>query len=197
MRRMVGQARLIGLLAAVLTFGLVAAAWAATTEDSAGGDTQAATLDENPGEEFTPGEGGGFMMGEDRGGRGRGGMFGGMHGGTGGEIGPGMFGPMTDDPALREQMEQQMEERRALVEERRDAFHAQLRAEMSAEDQAKFDELLGQAEDRRKALDQAREAVRETGSQIRDLIEPYLPVDGEEAVGQDGDGSTSDSEAGV
>ncbi len=193
MRRMVGQVRLIGLLAAVLTFGLVAAAWAATTEEGTSGDMQTTTLDENQGEEFTPGEGGGFMMGEDRGGRG----LGGMHGGMGGEMGRGMFGPMMDDPALREQMEQQMEERRALVEERRDAFHDQLRAEMNAEDQAKFDELLGQLEEQRAALDQAREAMRETGSQIRDLVEPYLPVDGESAAGQDGGTSPSGSDAGV
>ncbi len=112
-------------------------------------------------------------------------------------MGRGMFGPMTDDPALREQMEQQMEERRALVEERRDAYHAQLRAEMSAEDQAKFDELLGQLEERQAALDQAREAVRETGSQIRDLVEPYLPVDGQTPAGEDSDGSPSGADAGV
>ncbi|HZJ02442.1 MAG TPA: hypothetical protein VFE20_01980 [Thermoleophilia bacterium] len=193
MRRIVSQARLIGLLAAVLTFGLVAAAWAATTVEGAGGDTQSAALDESQSEGFMPGDGGGFMMGEDIGGRGRGGM----HGGMGGEIGRGMAGAMMDDPALREQMEEQMEERRALIEERRDAFHAQLRAEMNTEDQAKFDELLGQLEQRREALDQAREAVREMGSQVRDLVEPYLPIDRGDATVQEDDGSPSASDTGV
>ena len=76
-----------------------------------------------------------------------------------------------------EEFEQRMQERRALREQRRDAFLELVREKMSAEDQAALDRLTAQAEQQRDALEQARQAVIATERQIHDLVDEYFPLD--------------------
>jgi hypothetical protein len=108
--------------------------------------------------------------------------------------GPGMFGFGADDAdddtgpgrmrgrgmrgrALTDEMKAQIEERRAENEKRRDAFLDLVREKMSAEDQASLDSLLKTQDTQRAELEAARDALRQTGEAIHDLIGEYFPAD--------------------
>jgi Spy/CpxP family protein refolding chaperone len=142
----------------MLVFALGAISWAAT------GDTAA--------DQAAPAAGAPNGLGF--------GMFGG--GGPEGEFayfGGGMRGGgMRGGGEITDEMRARMEERRAAHEAQRDAFLDLVREKMSAEDQASLDELLGTAETQREALEQARDALHGTTSQIRDLIGKYFPLEG-------------------
>ncbi len=157
MRRIFGHKWAVGVGALMLVFALGAISWAAT------GDT---TTDNAAPDAVAPGSPG-F------------GMFGG--GGVEGEFahfGGGMRGGgMRGGGEITEEMQAQMDERRAAHEARRDAFLDLVREKMTAEEQASLDELLGTAETQRDALEQARDALHGTTSQIRDLIGKYFPLD--------------------
>ena len=81
----------------------------------------------------------------------------------------------TTDPqqrqALREQRKARMQDRLARQKER----WAQARAKMTPEDQAAFDKLLPTIADQRAALQQAREDLKGTLKQMRDLVRKYKP----------------------
>ena len=81
----------------------------------------------------------------------------------------------TTDPqqrqALREQRKAKAQERLA----RQKARWAQARAKMTPEDQAAFDKLLPTIADQRAALQQAREDLKGTLKQMRDLVRKYKP----------------------
>lgn len=160
MRRIFGHKWAVGAAALMLVFALGAVSWATigdttTTDQAAGGDA------------VTPADPG-F------------GTFGG--GGVEGEFahfGGGMRGGgMRGAGEITEEMRARMEERRAAREAQRDAFLDLVRDKMSAEDQASLDELLETAETQREALEQARDALHGTTSQIRDLIGKYFPLEG-------------------
>lgn len=163
MRRIFGHKWAVGVGALMLVFALGAISWAAT------GDT---ATDQAAPEAVAPDavapDGLGF------------GMFGG--GGPEGEFahfGGGMRGGgMRGGGEITEEMQAQMDERRAAHEARRDAFLDLVREKMTAADQASLDELLGTAETQREALEQARDALHGTTSQIRDLVGKYFPLEG-------------------
>ena len=153
MKTVFGHKWAVGLSALVLVFALGTIAWAAG--DTSDGPTSTATAD-------TP----------DLGAR----MFG--FGGDGdGDFGLGRMGRRgAPRGEMTEEMQAQMEERRAAMEARRDAFLDLVREQMSAEDQAKLDSLLSTAETQRDALEAARDALHDTTSQIRDLVDEYFPA---------------------
>lgn len=157
MRRILGHKWAVGAGALMLVFALGAISWAATGDTAVGVATDDSVT--------TPADPGFGMFGPVGGAEGdfahfRGGMRGGMRGGE-----------------ITDEMRAQMEERRAAHEAQRDAFLDLVREKMSAEDQAALDELLGTAETQRDALEQARQALQDTSSKIRDLIGKYFPLD--------------------
>lgn len=178
MRRLLGHKWAVGGAALLLVFALGAVSWAAaddTTTPAASGD---AVAPGGPGfGMFGPGDG---LEGEfaHMGGRMRGGMLDGMRDGMRG-------GLMTDE------MKAQIEEHRAAREAQRDAFLKLVRDKMTPEEQASLDRLLRTAETQREALDQARDALHGTTSQIRDLIAKYFPLDGADSA----DGGTNPTTA--
>lgn len=172
MRRILGHKWAVGAAALMLVFALGAISWAATEDTAA----DQALLDDAvapPAAGFGM-FGAGVVEGESA-------HFGGGHGGMRGGPG-GMRGELTDE------MKAEMEARRAAKEAQRDAFLDLVREKMTAEDQAALDELLGTADTQREALEQAREALRDTTSKIRDLIGTYFPLDG---VGDDATDATT------
>ncbi len=54
---------------------------------------------------------------------------------------------------------------------------------MTAEDQALYDQLMKTAEEQREALRQAREALKSTLQELRDLTDKYLELGGGPAGG--------------
>lgn len=87
-----------------------------------------------------------------------------------------------------EQMREDMQQRFERWQGRRQAVLDQVREKMSAEDRAALDDLLQKAEAQRDAVRKALEEMRGLREQIRDLIDPYLPVD-ETPTGQTGEGT--------
>jgi len=74
-------------------------------------------------------------------------------------------GPLTRE-ALKEKRQQRAERRKAMLE--------LVEEKMSAEDQAAYDRLVKTAEEQREALKQAREALKFTLEELRDLTDKYL-----------------------
>ena len=68
----------------------------------------------------------------------------------------------------------QAQEFRAQAQQRRESMMKLAREEMSAADQAIFDQLVAQQQSQTEALRKAAEAVRSTNQQLRDLIDEYL-----------------------
>lgn len=168
MRKLMRHRWTIGAAALVLVFALGAISWAAT------GDAAAVDPDSETVPVPAPGLGmfgpDGLVPDGDLAGFGRMGHRGPLGGG-----------------ALTDEMKAQIEERRAQMEARRDAFNQLMREKMSTEDQAAFDALLATAQTQRDELVKAQEALRGTTSDIRDLVGKYFPL------GDPADGSTDDA----
>jgi len=152
-KKIFGHKWAVGISAAMLVLALGAVSWAAVGDQTA--------LPADDGAAVAAAAPGGFMFGEEGMGQklGKQGGFG--HRGPGGEI--------------TEEMRQAMEERRAEMDERRDAFLQEARSKMTAEEQQAFDALNATAETQRDTLEQAREDLRETMTKVHDLIEKYYP----------------------
>jgi hypothetical protein len=73
--------------------------------------------------------------------------------------------------ALKEQRKAKAQERLARQKER----WAQARAKMTPEDQAAFDKLLPTITDQRAAVEKAREDLKGTLKQMKDLVRKYQP----------------------
>jgi Spy/CpxP family protein refolding chaperone len=152
----------VGIAALVLVLALGAVAWAAT-DDEANEEQSSSVL---------PAIGDGALFG-----------FGGGHGGF---MGPGHGKGMMDSENLPEEFRQRMEEGRQRMEERQQAFLDLVREQMTDEEKEQLDNLLEEAEGKREALDQAREDLQSTTSEIRELIGKYFPLGS-----QDGPDTTS------
>jgi hypothetical protein len=161
----------------VLALGTVA--WAAT--DGTDGDQPSGG---SANDEFCFGEGGAFF-----------GMGGGGMGGAPGFMGRGHGRGMMDPENLPEEFQQRMEERRQQMDERREAFLDLVREKMTEEDREQLDNLLQEAEGQREALDQAREELQGTASEIRDLVGKYFPLGSDES--QDDSNTTSTTVTGT
>ena len=68
-------------------------------------------------------------------------------------------------------------ERRERWLERRQALMQLVREQMTPEDQAAYDRLMQTAKDQRAALKEAREALRGTLQELRELADKYLDVE--------------------
>jgi hypothetical protein len=74
---------------------------------------------------------------------------------------------------------QALGQRRAKLQQRLEQLKerwAQVRAKMTPQDQAAFDQLLGKAKDQRQALQQARQDLAGTLKQMRALVQKYRPT---------------------
>lgn len=171
---------LVPTAALLISLTIGATAWAATdsgSTDSTGSSGTSSVTAPEPGR-------GDFLFG--------GGHPGGMRGG------PGDFGGIE----LTDEQKQELEARRQEREARHEAMLDEIRAKMSADDQATFDQLRATAEQQRDTLEQAREALRDTTDQMRDLMGPYIdelaPADAPSAgVGSsDSTSTTGSSDAG-
>lgn len=162
MRRLLEGKRLlehrwaVGVGALILVFALGAASWAAT--DDAGTDPATAPAG---GDDLAFGMGFGPGMG----------IIDGM-GGPGGHIGG--RGMLRGE--IPEELKQQIQERREQMEARHQAILDLVREKMSPEDQQRLDQLIAEAEKEREALRRAGEDLRETATEIRGLVEKYLPA---------------------
>jgi len=85
-------------------------------------------------------------------------------------------GPL-DREALKEKKEQWIQRQKALMQ--------LVREKMTPEDQAAYDRLVETAKDKREALNEAREALKATLKELRDLTNKYLGA-GDEAAGAAG-----------
>lgn len=85
-------------------------------------------------------------------------------------------GPL-DREALKEKKEQWIQRHKALMQ--------LVREQMTPEDQAAYDRLVETAKDKREALNEAREALKATLKELRDLTNKYLSV-GDETAGAAG-----------
>ncbi len=74
---------------------------------------------------------------------------------------------------LTDEQKAAIEERRQEREARIQAFMDEIRAKMSSEDQAAFDQLRTTAEQQRAAVESAQEELRSTMEQLRALIDQY------------------------
>jgi hypothetical protein len=81
--------------------------------------------------------------------------------------GPG--GPHDLDPA-------QMQQRRELRQQTRDAYLKLVRDKMSPADQAAFDKLIAQQKEQQTAVENAAKALRDTNQQIREMTAKTLGV---------------------
>jgi hypothetical protein len=82
-------------------------------------------------------------------------------------VAAGKPGPLTQD-AFKQKRELRVERRKAMLQ--------LVREKMTAEDQALYDQLVKTAEEQREALREAREAVKSTLKELRDLTDKYLDV---------------------
>lgn len=153
MRQFLQHKWVIGAGALVLVVALGAIAWAAP--DSSSTTVPSATPQAGP--QAGP-AGGGLGLGD----MGGGGM---MRRGRGGA------GPAADPG----QSPQNMQQRRADMQARGDAFLKLVKDKMTAEDQKKLDALTATAKQQRDALDAARTSLMQTTSDLRSLVGKYFP----------------------
>jgi hypothetical protein len=80
----------------------------------------------------------------------------------------------TDNAAALQNMRAKMKERREQFIQRQKTLYDLLRGEMSAADQAKYDQLVQQAQDQRAALEKARTDLQSTMKELRELTQQYI-----------------------
>ena len=81
----------------------------------------------------------------------------------------------TTDPQQKQALKEQRKARMQHRLERQKERWAQARAKMTPEDQAAFDKLLPTITDQRAALQKAREDLKGTLKQMKDLVRKYQP----------------------
>lgn len=150
MKRLIGHKWVIGAAALVFVFAVAGVAVAANTTPGNSGTTATAGPGGGPGGLNGSDE---FALGPMMGGGGRGGR------GNGQGL----------DPT-------QMQERRELRQQTRDAYLKLVRDKMSPADQAAFDKLIAQQKEQQTAVENAAKALRDTNQQIREMTAKTLGV---------------------
>jgi hypothetical protein len=83
-------------------------------------------------------------------------------------------GAATTDNVALQNMRAKMKERREQFIQRQKTLYDLLRGEMSAADQAKYDQLIQQAKDQRTTLEKARTDLQSTMKELRELTQQYI-----------------------